>query len=977
MEEQNLPKRNWTKLGWITLAVFCLVVAGASGAFYKYKLKKAPAPDVFAVSKTWPSGDDVPLDSAIAIQFSGPVTVEHAINHIEIMPPLLGSWEQGAAGDAIIRFKPQGNLPHSTLITVNVKAGLPSDNGKKLAEDYYFTFTTKAPDNTITFSKDGRSAKFMGFHTDRGVDLEIDIGNEIQKPKLRLYKVPNVETLLNAFRHKKPDYPTQYATYNQYLEELADTSKLTRLTEITDPEQIKKFHFKEPSGLYLLEALDDNKTLNTAWLSLSNIGIHFRQDDQYVYLAAQNFNTGQPENDVTTTFYSLQENVKVIESHVVNGLGQYSYAFPKLVDMIVAQKGSDIMIVPINVPASQAEIGVYSDLNTKKQGFIYTDRPIYQPGDTVYFRGLLRLDNDGLYRLPSAGTKIRVGFQVYPADGVSQEVTTKADGTFSGEFKLPFGVINGAAYLNATTNLSDEPVWNYTDFGTSFEVATYTKPDFGLTAKVNQDEYVRGDTVTATIEGKYFDGRAFAGQNVEYSVYQSDYYETERVAFNKSFRLNGWGGMCGAGFDGGYYGEPVEGPKTITLDQNGKATVKFDTTKLDTPLSKDVTILVQKKDNSGNDINSAATAIVHAGEFNAFFRPSKNAQKAGGAYTYNFRAEQLNGNSLANKQFDYSFVELTYTNDGKQNRKVITSGQTTTNSEGLGTIRGTYPTETTFSYMFVVSSKDSRNNLVEVSEYVYLPEQSYGFDSINTVLAIQSEQNNFKPGDSMRLNIESPADMKVLATFERGRVYDRQWVDLKAGKNSVSFPVLENYTPSITPTFSFFYNGSYNIEGLSVNVPALHKMVNMEVVTNKTQYKTGETAYVTIKTRDANGNPITTKLGVGIVDKAIYALRKDATKPIHSSFYFFRDRSTNASSSLTMVTTNCECGGGGGGGGENPFGKDVDTLFWNPDLQTAADGTVTFPVPVGSATTTWKIITYGSTNNTDLGQGEGEFLVTN
>ncbi len=35
------------------------------------------------------------------------------------------------------------------------------------------------------------------------------------------------------------------------------------------------------------------------------------------------------------------------------------------------------------------------------QGYLYTDRPIYRPGQTVYFKGILRADDDANYSLPA------------------------------------------------------------------------------------------------------------------------------------------------------------------------------------------------------------------------------------------------------------------------------------------------------------------------------------------------------------------------------------------------------------------------------------------------------------------------------------------------------------------------------------------------------------------------------------------------
>ena len=39
-------------------------------------------------------------------------------------------------------------------------------------------------------------------------------------------------------------------------------------------------------------------------------------------------------------------------------------------------------------------------LSGDTQGALYTERPLYRPGQTVYFKGLLRADDDGALQPP-------------------------------------------------------------------------------------------------------------------------------------------------------------------------------------------------------------------------------------------------------------------------------------------------------------------------------------------------------------------------------------------------------------------------------------------------------------------------------------------------------------------------------------------------------------------------------------------------
>ncbi|MBU4141924.1 hypothetical protein KKE99_03555, partial [Patescibacteria group bacterium] len=47
----------------------------------------------------------------------------------------------------------------------------------------------------------------------------------------------------------------------------------------------------------------------------------------------------------------------------------------------------------------------------------------------------------------------------------------------------------------------------------------------------------------------------------------------------------------------------------------------------------------------------------------------------------------------------------------------------------------------------------------------------------------------------------------------------------------------------------------------------------------------GEEVEVLIKTKDENGNPVSADSSLGVVDKAIFALKSDQTANIYDSFY--------------------------------------------------------------------------------------------
>ena len=152
---------------------------------------------------------------------------------------------------------------------------------------------------------------------------------------------------------------------------------------------------------------------------------------------------------------------------------------------------------------------------------IYTDRPIFRPGDTVYYKGIVRTPQFGRYVLPDVE---ELELSVNPnfffgedADTFSETftVTLDEDGVFTGELVLPDDMPLGTYSFNITG-----------DFWLSsriFTVAEYRAPEFQVTVTSDQAEALRGEAANVTVEATYLFGGSAAGLPVNWNIYESEY----------------------------------------------------------------------------------------------------------------------------------------------------------------------------------------------------------------------------------------------------------------------------------------------------------------------------------------------------------------------------------------------------------------------------------------------------------------------
>ena len=104
-------------------------------------------------------------------------------------------------------------------------------------------------------------------------------------------------------------------------------------------------------------------------------------------------------------------------------------------------------------------------------GYIYTDRPVYRPGHTVHFKGVLRQRGAAGYIVP-AGKPLSVEIQDAEQKPIYRKtLTANANGTIRDDLELPAGAALGSYSIQV--HAGEESFMNG-----SFEVEEYKKPEY-------------------------------------------------------------------------------------------------------------------------------------------------------------------------------------------------------------------------------------------------------------------------------------------------------------------------------------------------------------------------------------------------------------------------------------------------------------------------------------------------------------------
>ncbi|WP_070138355.1 alpha-2-macroglobulin family protein [Crocinitomix algicola] len=165
--------------------------------------------------------------------------------------------------------------------------------------------------------------------------------------------------------------------------------------------------------------------------------------------------------------------------------------------------------------------GFRSNVKPQITTYFFTDRKIYRPGQTIYFKGIMvNAEDKNRSIVPDLETEV-VFYDVNHQVIGKQKVKSNKFGSFEGEFIAPVGVLNGRMQISDS-------------FGsTFFNVEEYKRPKFQVEMSPVDGEFSVNDSIRVTGTAKAYAGNFIDGASVKYRVVRS-------TAYRQWFYYWGW-----------------------------------------------------------------------------------------------------------------------------------------------------------------------------------------------------------------------------------------------------------------------------------------------------------------------------------------------------------------------------------------------------------------------------------------------------
>ena len=647
------------------------------------------------------------------------------------------------------------------------------------------------------------------------------------------------------------------------------------------------------TGIWFVRATVNNKRFNDVVFMRSDLAaVAKEQRDDYVFWA-QRTGSGQRQEGGTLQLFDLESRPQQLGAASLNNNGIAETAIRENADIayLTAPDGQQA-VVPLNMPQGRYYYrgwDQFAPAEYEGRYYLYTDRPLYSPGDTIQFSAIVREDMDSVYRVPQSETTVRIYNDEQHEQPVFEHTYVPDEmGVVSGEYTLPKGAATGEYSVTIDRSPEGEGLYDQAH-QTQIRVERFRKPDYTLTASSAQKVATRGDDVTFDVSGAYLFGQPLAGEDVSISLKADDAWLSTRYRRDVQSMLSyeHWGGH-------------TVDKKTITLDEQGKGSVSFDTSMIDwvsehggTVRSRVVTLEAAYNDESGNRVVDTSRVFVWPSPYRVERPPEA-------PYSVATRAEYPLSFTLRALGVDRSVGDVPVTINGEREywERVTENGRTSynhTTEEFTLTARtdanGKVTTPVDLSrpgrYTFSIETQDGKapHRGMRFSMWVYEREQDADAAS-NKPFHVMKSRSAYEVGETAELTVTTkdfPRD--ALLTIERGHTRRFRVISLTEAANHIPVSMTDTDIPNVFATVSGFTEQGFQNASEKLPVDTSPKELRVDIKPERRSYAPGETVRMSVTTRDQTGSPVPANVTVWALDKALLELREAERGPIIEHFW--------------------------------------------------------------------------------------------
>lgn len=694
--------------------------------------------------------------------------------------------------------------------------------------------------------------------------------------------------------------------------------------------QIHSAEFKipaQPIGFYVLlvssnknfESLNEAVTYTPCWFSNLSYTTRRTENQSTEFFVADREN-GNPLKDVVADIFydkynysTLKYERKKLTTKTTNVDGYF-----------IIEPGNDYRNYFVDLKYQKDRLNTddsyyqYRNYNEPKRSQVrtlfFTDRAIYRPGQTVFFKGLV-IDTDGEKNTIKTNHSSTVTFYDANYQKVSDlKVTTNDFGTFSGSFVAPMGGLNGQMNISGANG------------SIYFSVEEYKRPTFEVEFKPIKGSYKLNQNIKTIGLATTYSGAPLDVADVRYRVLRNasfPYWCYYRWGYNpQSSQMEITNGTTTTKSDGSFEVEFKAIPDESVSQQfepTYSYTIYADVVDINGETQSATSYVYVS--NKALVINVSIPELVNKNAADSFYLSTTNLNGEVEFAKGNIKVWQLKSPNKIfrtknwNKPDKYLMSKEDYQKDFPQDEykdennkykweKSIKVFDVNFNTEYQKIVRfGKLPECVSGYYVLEATTTDVFGNEVKEIKYFTLFSDTEKYCPTNEISFFTNLKNVVEPGQKASFLVGSAAkNVNIFYEIEhKGKIISKNWISVSVSQQKIEIPVIEEYRGNFVVHFSFVKHGrNFNYTDM-VYVPYTNKLLDVKFETFRNKLLPGQNEEWKIKITDKKGEKAAAEMLATLYDASLDAFRPnyfsmDILKYYYSTIYW---EGNNAFSSVS------------------------------------------------------------------------------
>ncbi|MCX6234720.1 MAG: MG2 domain-containing protein [Bacteroidetes bacterium] len=514
--------------------------------------------------------------------------------------------------------------------------------------------------------------------------------------------------------------------------------------------------------------------------------------------------------------------------------------------------------------------------------FFFTDRAIYRPGQTVYFKGIV-IETDGKINEILPGYKSSVRFYDINGQKISEVAVISNDyGSFNGSFTAPVGVLTGQMTISNESG------------SVEISVEEYKRPNFEVIFNPVKGVYKLNEPVSVQGRAKSYSGANIDNAQVKYRVVRQ-----ARFPYLSYWWRNWFRSTPDMEIVNGIAVTDAEGNFTIVFQAVPDATIekKFKPV-FNYHVIAEVTDINGETQTSETTVSVGYTALLinvdvpdgidksGKAEFK-LLSTNLNGQKepARGMLTISkliepdrlFRErlwEQPDKFIMTKEEFYDAFPHDVYNDEDniekwKTGQSILNKAFDTEN-DSLIALTDLQAWENG-QYVLKASTTDKFGQQVEVTKYFIIYSPSDKKAPVNEIYWFLPQKMNGEPGENAAFLIGTK-DKNINILYEiikDDKIIHREWIKLNAQQKFIGIPLKEEYRGNFMINLACVrFNRSY-MDLNTVTVPYTNKALDFEFSSFRDKLMPGQAEEWSIKIKDKRGEEVAAEMVASMYDASL------------------------------------------------------------------------------------------------------------